>query len=577
MSPAIDGTSMKILGLNFTSHNAAAVLISNHGILAAAEEERFDRRKHSSNFPVGAINYCLQESGAQVDDLDAVAFFVNPRIFYRLYNISEGFPKSVRLLPYVLKQIRDSSNMRRAFSDFAAGHNKPPAFFIDHHLAHAASCFFVSPFTNAAILTLDGRGEYETLCIFHGRGNRIEKRLSVAFPHSIGILYETITRYLGFSPRDEFKVMGLASYGTKRLVKEFQKVAWIDQKGQLKLNLKYFDHYFRYGRQARGFTSALEEEFGQARQPDDPVTEHHADIAYAVQQLTEDLVMPFVQRARAITGEADLCMAGGVALNCVANRKVIESGVFQNIFVQPAANDAGTSLGAALSVYFNLHPGAPRFRMENVYLGPAFTDKQIQACLEKYHGITVEKTADPARTAAELIHAGAIVGWFQGRMEFGPRALGCRSILAAPVHAETKDIINAKIKFREEFRPFAPAVIAGHEQDYFQTSPAGENLYAYMLASVQALPEAIPMIPAVVHVDGTSRIQVVLRETNPLYWQVIQEYARLSNIYVILNTSFNVKGEPIVCTPEDAIHTYLNSGLDYVVMGSYLISKIACK
>lgn len=566
---------MYILGVNFTSHNSAAALVSENGVQAAAEEERFDRHKYSKNFPTGAINYCLQNSGIRVKDLDCVAFFMNPRLSYKLWNIKAGFPKSLFYFPYVLKQIYDHSNQGHIFSNSMDDHNKIPFYYVDHHLAHAASCFLISPFESAVILTVDGRGEYETLCIFHGQGTAIKKKFSVSVPYSIGTLYATITRYLGFAPlQDEFKIMGLASYGTDRLVKDFQDIAWIDDKMQLQLDLKYFDYYYRYGRFSHLYTLALEKRFGPARKWDEPITEHHADVAYAVQNLTEKLILQYINFAHDMTGETNLCMAGGVALNCVANQKAIENGPFHDFFVQPAANDAGTSLGAALSVYYKLSPNSPRFKMQDVFLGPEFTNEEIEVSLSRRTGIITEWVNNPAVTAAELINRGEVIGWFQGRMEFGPRALGSRSILAAPIHAEMKELINSKVKFREEFRPFAPAVLAEYEQEYFMTSPVGQRLYPFMLASVKARPEAAPKIPAVIHVDGTSRIQIVHQKTSPLYWQVISEYGRLSGIPVILNTSFNIQGEPIVCTPDDAINTFLNSGLDYVVIGHFLISKM---
>ena len=563
---------MYITGLNYTSHNAAATIVGPQGIIAAAEEERFDRKKHSSYFPQGALEYCLDAAGIGIEELEAVSFFVKPDLFFRLYTPLQGFPKSLGLLPYVIKQIRDSSTARLDFDRFVGDRKMPHFNYVEHHLAHAASCYFLSPYDNAAILTLDGRGEHETLCIYQGQGKNIKKLHTVSFPHSIGILYETVTRYLGFFPRDEYKVMGLASYGTSRLEEEWNTLVKKNKNGDFMLNLSYFDHYYRYGKHARGFSKLMEKTFGQARNPKDPITEKHADIAHAVQSLVEKVILFYAQKAYDLTGAENLCVAGGVALNCVANQK-IEQNMFKNVFIQPAANDAGTSLGAALYTFFDRHAEKERKNLENVYWGPEFSDSQIFQYISTDNRIKYEYVENPGLVAARLIHQNAIIGWFQGRMEFGPRALGNRSILASATKAENKDIINEKIKYREEFRPFAPAVLAEFSQNYFDVSPAGAQVYPYMLATTNVKSGMQEIIPAVVHVDGTARIQVVRKEMNPLYWNLIKEYSKLSGIPVILNTSFNVKGEPIVCSPKDAIATFLNSGIDFVVMGNYLISR----
>jgi carbamoyltransferase len=569
---------MLVLGLNYLSHNAAATIVRDGKIIAACEEERFNRQKHSSNFPSQSVEYCLSYSGVKnIEDVDAIALFVNPRLHYKLglFNLLHGFPKSVFYLPYVIKLQKKRYSMKEVLEKNIKNSRDVPLRYINHHDAHAASTFYPSPHESATILTIDGRGEFETTCIYAGKHTSIKKLHSIKFPHSVGYLYSMITRYLGFNPQsDEYKVMGLSSYGTSTLCEKFSDLAFFNDCGNFKLNLDYFDHHYKYGKERQSFSQKFINEFGKPRLPDEPVSQYHSDIAFALQQLTEKIVLSLAKFAKKLTNENNLCIAGGVGLNCVANSKIAESGCFENMFVQPAANDAGASTGAALQAYY-IGGGFERHKIKNVYLGPDFSEQDLLATFQKYSGQIVTKVINNSPSvAAQLLYKGCIIGWFQDRMEFGPRALGNRSILASPTDKNVKELINKKVKFREEFRPFAPAVLKEHAEEYFTIYQAGHLLYPYMLCTVTTKPNMVEKIPAVVHVDGTARIQVVEEATNPKFWRLIYEYYQLSGIPVILNTSFNIKGEPIVCSVKDAIESFLRSDLDYVIVENYLLEKL---
>jgi carbamoyltransferase len=387
-----------------------------------------------------------------------------------------------------------------------------------------------------------------------------------------------VTKYLGFIPQnDESKVMGLSSYGNSTFCDVFSDLVHFNRKGDFRLNLDYFDHHYRYGKARRTYSEKFVRIFGEPRMPNEPISQRHADIAFALQRLTEQIVLKLVKKAYDITQEKNFCLAGGIALNCVANSKIIEESSFKRVFIQPAAADDGTSLGAALYCYYSLcKENNNRTVLRDVFLGPSFSNDKILSIIKTFADkkmLEIELCDDVCKTGAELIHKGYIVGWFQGRMEFGPRALGNRSIVAAPVDAGTKDLINKKIKFREKFRPFAPAVMVEHASKFFQPIPSGKLAYPFMLAAVKVRPGMTERIPAVVHVDGTSRIQTVDESDNSLFWNLIKEYEKVSGIPVILNTSFNVKGEPIVCSPIDAVNTFLRSGLDYVIIGDFLLRQ----
>lgn len=495
-----------------------------------------------------------------------------------LANLRHAFPASLGSLGSDIAKYggrRGDLGEIRARLGLSAGARIVP---VRHHLAHAASAYLASPFPEATVVTLDGRGEYETACVFQGRNGRLARRHAVLYPHSIGYLYSMMTRYLGFRPqRDEYKVMGLAAHGGPGLLTRFRDLATFDEAtGRLRLNLSYFDHHRRPSQRRVLFSASLIEAFGASREPGGPILDRHRDLAFAVQRLTEELVVRYVAFARGLAPGRSLCMAGGVALNAVANRAVIESGLFDEVFIQPAANDAGTSLGAALWVAGEVadHPSLvpPRHA---AFLGPAYSHAAIDTAVKA--GLpplaTVTKTDDPARSAAGLIAQDKIIGWFQGRCEFGPRALGNRSILANPSNRANTARVNTLVKRREEFRPLAPAVTEESAGDYFRLHPAGRAVYPYMLATVAVRPERTAQIPAVVHADGSARVQTVARETNPAFWSLINALGDLTGVPVVLNTSLNGPDEPIACSPDDALNAFHACDLDALVIGNTVIQR----
>lgn len=571
---------MLILGLNFGTHDAAAAIVQDGMVIAAAEEERFTREKQTKKFPEQAIAYCLDEAGASTRDIDAIAFFVNPRLqlLMPLGNLCQAFPASLGSLRSDLSKYSGRRNALTEIRDrMGLIADDPKIVPVRHHTAHAASAYLMSPFEDATVITLDGRGEYETACIYEGRGGRLARRHGTLYPHSVGYLYSMVTRYLGFRPQlDEYKVMGLAAHGGPRFLERFRDLASFDEtSGRFQLNLTYFDHHRRPSSGRDLFSRHMVTEFGPPREPGAPIDDRHRDLAFALQRLTEQLVVQYATFARRITPSRSLCMAGGVALNAVANQSVIESGLFDEVFIQPAANDAGTSLGAALYASQKLPNLSTQVPSHPAYLGPIYRQGDLDAAVKTTlpPGFTVAHTDDPPETAAQLLAQDHVIGWFQGRCEFGPRALGNRSILASPMNAANTTRVNALIKRREEFRPLAPAVTEEDATDYFQLHPAGRSVYPYMLVTVTVRPERASQIPAVVHADGTARIQTVARDANPAFWSLLKSLKERTGIPVVLNTSFNGPDEPIVCTPEDAIRTFVACGLDALVIGNSVIRK----
>lgn len=564
------------IGLNFGTHDAAAAIVIDGAVVAAAEEERFTRAKQTKAFPARAIEYCLSEGGVSRADIEQVAFFVDPalQLLLPLTNLWHGFPASLGSLASDLSKYqkrRKALSLIRTAGDFRSTTTITP---VRHHLAHAASAYLTSPFDQSLVVTLDGRGEFETAAIFEGRDGRLTLRHSIKYPHSIGYLYSMVTRFLGFRPqRDEYKVMGLAGYGGDSLYRAVQDLATFDDtSGRLRLNLRYFDHHRRPSEHRTLFSPALEHLLGPARQPGGPITDLHREIASAVQQLTEDLVTRYVLYGQKLVPSHHLCLAGGVALNGVSNAKVIQTGRFESVFIQPAANDAGTSIGAALSVAGQRDATPNRHVMKDAFLGPAFDDWAIEEALlvASVAGYRIMTVPDRYSAAARLLARDQIIGWFQGRMEFGPRALGARSILANPSNADTTTRVNALIKRREMFRPLAPAVQAEHAASFFDLREAGRLVYPFMLATAQVHAAQRNRIAAVVHVDGSARVQTVTQQDNPIMWSLIEQFRRLTGLPVVLNTSFNGADEPIVCTPDDAVRTFLACGLDALVIGGYL-------
>lgn len=570
---------MNILGFSSFIDNSGAALIMDGKLVAAIEEEKMVRRKYTGEFPVNAILYCLEEGGITIEDVDHVGFFFRPWLGFhkRILEVIKYLPDSLHFYETRGNEwfniLKAPLHIRNTFKKMG----RKPRFkfhYVEHHLSHAASAFLVSPFEEAAIFTIDGSGEIACGTLCRGEGNRIEKLVQYDYPHSIGYLYAAVTQHLGFSPaRDEGKVMGLTSYGDRYACeREFDEIVRLGSDGRVTLDLSYFD-YPRNGVDPhdpglRYVSDKFCGVFGPLRNPHDPIEKRHYDIAASLQLATEKAALHMVRHLHGLTGSKNLCIAGGVGLNSVMNGEILRKGPFERIFCQPAAGDNGTGLGCAFYIW-NVILDRPRsFTMTHAYTGPGFTDDEIEEALRKF-GLAYRKSDDIARETAELMAKGNIIGWFQGRLEFGPRALGNRSILVDPRKAEMKDILNARVKHRESFRPFAPAVLEEECGTYFDSShPA-----PFMLLVYNVRPEKRSVIPAVTHVDGTGRVQTVGRETNPLYYRLIEEFAKITSVPVILNTSFNDKGEPIVCTPNDAISFFTKTEIDYLAIGPYLVKK----
>lgn len=560
---------MNILGVSCFFHDAAACLVQHGQLIAAASEERFTRIKHDPAFPVNAVEYCLRQGKLIIDDIDYVVFYDKPfRKFDRiLTTYFATYPKSlhafVKAMPVWLKQ---KIWMPRLIEQEI--HYDGPILFCDHHLAHAASTFLLSPFVKAAILTIDGVGEWDTASYGIGDGIQIDLHRELRYPHSLGLLYNAFTYYLGFKVNSaEYKVMGLAPYGTPKFVDKIKQLIDIRDDGSFKLDLDYFA--YPYG--LRMTNERFHRLFGEPpRVPESELTQTHKDIAASIQAVTEEIVLKMAHHLYQETRLPDICLAGGVALNSVANGRLLRESPFENIFIQPAAGDAGGAIGAAFFTYNSLLKNPQRFGMEHAYWGPEFDHGEIQLFLRN-EGISFIEYSDEqlVEKVAELIAADKIIGWFQGRMEFGPRALGNRSILANPRNPAMKDILNNRIKFREDFRPFAPVVLEEDAADYFEI----DRPSPFMLLVAHVKEEKRAEIPAVTHVNGSARIQTINEQQNPLFYKLLYAFKEKTGCPVLVNTSFNVRGEPIVCTPREAFQCYQNTGMDYLVMGNCFINK----
>jgi carbamoyltransferase len=595
--------SGKILGISAFYHDSAAALVSDGDIVAAAQEERFSRRKHDPRFPRGAIEYCLRAGGIDIGGLDCVVFYDKPLVkFERMLQTYLGFaPRGLSsftaAMPVWIKEklfLKSLLKRELAATEGCNGAGLPPIRFTEHHQAHAASAFFPSPFERAGVLCLDGVGEWATTSIWLGEGNRLTPQWEIDFPHSLGLLYSAFTYFTGFKVNSgEYKLMGLAPYGTPKY-RDLILERLIDLKpdGSFRLNMNYFD--FATG--LRMTNARFDELFdGAPRKPESPLTAREMDLASSIQVVTEEVVL---RLANTVHRELDvdcLCMAGGVALNCVANGRLLREGPFRDIFFQPAAGDAGGAIGAALAVWHE-YDGQPRTvtardAMHGGYLGPCYTDEEIRAFLDSIgarYRILVERD-ELYKQVARLLAEEKIVGWFQGRMEFGPRALGARSILGDPRSPRMQSVMNLKIKFRESFRPFAPAVLAERVSDYFEIDRASpymmlvagvrEDLRTPMtpeqerLFGIEKLNVPRSTIPAVTHVDYSARIQTVHRETNSPLHELISSFAALTGCAVLVNTSFNVRGEPIVCTPADAYRCFMRTEIDHLVIERFILDK----
>jgi carbamoyltransferase len=564
--------AMYILGLSCFYHDAAACLLKDGKIVAAAEEERFTRIKHDINFPINAINYCLTQENIKINDVDFIGFYEKPLLKFEriLHSHLEMFPWSFwtffKTIPsWLNEKLKVPSIIRKKL------HYNGEILFVDHHLAHAASCYLVSPFKKAAILTVDGVGEWSTTTYGYGEDNEIVLLKELQFPHSLGLLYSAVTAYLGFKVNnDEYKVMGLASYGKPVYYDEFMKIIDLKEDGSFKLDMSYFVYHYKLTMFGKKFIKT----FGQPRDPESEITERHNDIAASLQKVTEDVLFKILNHVYKETKSKNLCMAGGVALNSVANGKIVKNTPFRKMYIQPAASDAGTSLGVAMYIYNTILGKKRTYVMENVYLGPEFSDEHIENFLkkQKIKFKTFSNDDELIKKTSELILNNKIVGWFQGRMEWGPRALGNRSILANACSSDMKDILNEKVKHREDFRPFAPVIPREDVKNYFEIDKYSENS-PFMLFVYPIKKNKHKAIPAVTHIDGSGRLQTIMEHENPRYYHLIREFEKLTGVPVLINTSFNIRGEPIVCTPENAYRCMMGTGIDYLVMGKYLIAR----
>lgn len=600
---------MRILGISAYYHDAAASIIKDGDIVAAAQEERFTRKKHDASFPKNAIRFCLDYEGIELDQVDAVVFYDKPllkfeRLLETYYSFApKGISSFVMAMPVWIKEKMFLKKLiideLKKISKFDEKHIK--LLFPEHHLSHAASAFYPSNLEDAAILTIDGVGEWATASICHGKGQNITVLKELTFPHSLGLLYSAFTYFLGFKVNSgEYKMMGLAPYGnegprTEAFVETIKSVLIkIYSDGSIWLNQKYFNY-------ASGLRMVndkkWEELFGVSKKTTGTDYEQiYCDIALAIQKVTEEIVIKMASEAQRLTGSANLCLAGGVALNCVANGKIIKENIFKNIYLQPASGDAGCAIGAALAAYhiFFKQPRLITERpdlMKGSFLGPSFHSHDIHKTINKFNAKAdhFKDFSKLTNKVAELIASGQVIGWMQGRMEFGPRALGGRSILGDPRNPEMQKKINLKIKYRESFRPFAPSVLLEDAKLYFDM----EGASPYMLI-VQPLRESLQhkkpqgyddlnitdklrfersTIPAVTHIDYSARIQTVDEDTNPKYHQLIEAFKAISDVGMLINTSFNVRGEPIVCTPEDAYRCFMRTEMDYLVIGNFLFDK----
>lgn len=600
---------MKILGISAYYHDSAAAITIDGEIVAAAQEERFSRKKHDPGFPKEAIDYCLNEAGLGIEDLDAVAFYEKPLIkFERLletyYAFSPlGFKSYLKAMPLWLKEKLFLKKLLRTelkkFGPFDP--KKIKLLFPEHHLSHAASTFYPSPFEDSAILTIDGVGEWGTASICIGNGASIKILKELRFPHSLGLLYSAFTYFLGFRVNSgEYKLMGLAPYGdpTSSRVREFEntikeKLIKIFDDGSIHLD----QYYFSYAKGLRMVPhKKWEQLFGmKKREPEAALEQEHCDLGLAIQNITEDVVLKMAKTAKELTRSENLCLAGGVALNCVANGKLQQAGIFKNTFIQPASGDAGGAPGAALAAEHLFFEGTRSVQqpdaLEGSYLGPEFTAKDIARVVNRYNAEATqfENESELVDQVADKLNNGKVVGWFQGRMEFGPRALGNRSILGNPSDPEMQRKLNLKIKYRESFRPFAPSVLEEEVSNWFETelpSPYMLLVHPINKSISKPLPEDYHSmdlrtklyherseIPAITHIDMSARIQTVSKRTNPRYHKLISAFKQRSGYPIVINTSFNVRGEPIVCTPMDAYRCFMRTEMDVLVLNEFVFLK----
>ncbi len=569
---------MYILGLSSYSHEASCSLIKDGQIKFVIEEERLNREKHTWKYPANAIAKCLALEGITIQDIDHITFFwvPNREILGNATHFFKYFPESLNLLKgssgggelSFLTRVQLMNNIGRKVQEQFSLLKTPRIHFIEHHLAHAASAFFVSPFEKAAILTIDGRGESTSTMMSLGDQNGIQKLLEIKVPHSLGHLYAAITDYLGFKPFfDEWKVMGMSAYGKDTYVADFANIVQLLSEGTYQLNLDYISFHTHGGNQ--WLSEKFLTTFGPRHTKGEAHSQHHYDMAYALQKTIEKAGVHLANGIYQRTKLDNLCMTGGVVLNCLMNKRIVEQTPFKNFFFQPIANDAGTSLGSALYYYHQVLNQPRKHVFDSAYLGMEYGQQEIEQALRS-RGVKYVMTSNIAQETAKHIAQGKIVGWFQDRMEAGPRALGHRSIVVDPTNSQMKDKLNSRVKRREMFRPFAPSVLEEKAQEYFLMPKGQKSPYMILIADV--LEDKKKILPAVTHNDGTARVHTVNRRVSPKYWELISEFEKISGVPVLLNTSFN-ENEPIVCTPENAIDCFLRTEFDVLAIGNFLVTK----
>lgn len=572
--------STYILGISCYYHDASAALLKDGKIVAAAEEERFTRKKHDTSFPINAIKYCLKSQKITIKDIAYIGFYEKPFLKFErvLSQHISAFPRSFKtFLSSMPSWINQKLRTMRAIRKLGY---KKDVLFIQHHLAHAASSFLISPFEKAAILTVDGVGEWTTTTYGFGENNQIHLAKEIKFPHSLGLLYSTITAYLGFSVNNsEYKVMGLSPYGninkeTNPYYAKLKKVVDIKEDGSYRLDMSYFVFHYKDKMPSKKLCALLG---GPISKRDSEMTQCHKDIAAALQMITEEIVTKMLQHVHKVTNCENIVLAGGVALNSVYNGKILRNSPFKNIWIQPNASDGGTSIGVVMYIYNTILDQNRKYQLKDAYLGPNFSTEEIKAFLDsnKVKYLVFKNDEQLIKTAAKLIYQNNVIGWFHGGMEWGPRALGNRSILANPCNPKAQDLLNEKVKHREKFRPFAPVVCEEDALTYFDCDKPVPEPTDYMLMVYPIRKEWHNKIPSVTHVDGSGRLQTIRRSQNALYYDTIKEFGKLSGIPILINTSFNIRGEPIVCTPYDAYKCMMGTGIDYLIMDKFLIKRAA--
>jgi len=574
---------MKILGFNCYGHDSAATLVIDNKVVFAVEEERLTRKKHYGGIPIESIKACLDFAKIKMSDIDHVTFFWKPSISYskipvflfkywykvpallkeqRSFTVEENlgmlnYLSQMNRLPKTLQELFPNEKMKFKFH------------MIEHHLCHAASTFFSSPYEEAAIMTIDGAGEWNTCLMAHGKGNKITKLAAVDTPYSLGAFYQAVSRHLGFKLIEgPGKLMGLSSYGNPNtpVYDKMKKLITLTSNGGFKLDMSYFSYHYT---RKTGVSEKFQRDFGPSKKEGKDWSEHELNVAAAVQHVVEDVFIHMAKHLKKVTGSENLCIAGGVGLNSVANGLIASNGIFKNMFIQPAAGDSGTSLGSAMYLNHCILGNKREYVMETAFLGPGYDDDTYEAAIKKYNLPYVKTQKRYAEFAAKKLAEGKILGWFQGRLEFGPRALGNRSIIANPLVAEMKNVLNARVKFREGFRPFAAIVLEEDCGKYFDC--AYPNPYMLMVYNVR--PEYLGKLPAITHVDNSVRIQTINKSENPHMQELLEAFRKETGYSVLINTSFNIKGEPIVANPDDAVRSFAVADMDYLVIGNYVVAK----